>query len=145
VLACGLSLATGVLAPAGDDKDDDMRRIQGTRAIHPAMYKHVADKKAIESLIALSSSQRVIFDGNSVTFHSPPGNDQEGRFRLDSTKKPKQFDLSDEEKGIYELEGDTLKLCWDHEAKTNGRPTKFAHDEDKDSVHYLFLKRAKKK
>ncbi len=145
LLACGLSLAIGTFAPGRGGKDDDAKQIQGTWAIDPAMYKNVGDKEAIELLVALSKEMRVVFDGDSVTFHSPPGKEQKARFRLDSTKKPKQFDLSDEEKGIYELEGDTLKLCWDHEAKTNGRPTKFAHDEDKDSVHYFVLKREKKK
>jgi uncharacterized protein (TIGR03067 family) len=75
----------------------------------------------------------------------PPANQEKGGFRLDPTKKPKQIDMSDAARGIYELEGDTLKLCWDQRATTNGRPTKFAHDKDKDTVHYFVLKREKKK
>ena len=105
LLACGLSLAIGTFAPGRGGKDDDAKQIQGTWAIDPAMYKNVGDKEAIELLVALSKEMRVVFDGDSVTFHSPPGKEQKARFRLDSTKKPKQFDLSDEEKGIYELVG----------------------------------------
>jgi hypothetical protein len=43
-----------------------------------------------------------------------------------------------------ELKRDTLKLCWDQQAKENGRPTQFVRDKGKTSVHYLVLKREKK-
>jgi len=49
---------------------------------------------------------RVIFDGNSVTFKHPPGNEEKGPFRLNPTKKPKQIDFGDAARGIYELKED---------------------------------------
>jgi uncharacterized protein (TIGR03067 family) len=79
------------------------------------------------------------------TIKHPPANEEKGLFRLDPAKKPKQIDMSDGVKGVYELVEDTLKLCWDQQAKTNGRPTKFSLRQEKDSVHYFVLKREKKK
>jgi uncharacterized protein (TIGR03067 family) len=144
LLACGLSLAVGALAPAGDEKDDDMKRIQGTWVVDPVTYKDVKDKEVLKEVLKAAESMRFIFEGDTFTLKHPPDNEEKGGFRLDPTKKPKQIDMRDGAQGIYELEGDTLKLCWDQQAKTNGRPTKFAHDK-KDSVHYFVLKREKKK
>jgi hypothetical protein len=50
-------------------------------------------------------------------------------------KKPKQIDLLGDlgplqAQGIYELEKDRLKLCWDRQFKTRGRPTRFANGKD---------------
>lgn len=49
-------------------------------------------------------------------------------FELDPTKKPKEIDLLERGevavKAIYELEGDTLKVCWLKDNAT--RPTEFA-------------------
>jgi uncharacterized protein (TIGR03067 family) len=135
----GLSLAVGVLASAGDAKED-ATKLQGTWAVDPAMYKEVKDEEAVKAMKAV----RVIFEGDTVTFKHPPGNEEKAGFHLDPTRKPKQIDMSNGVQGIYELKGDSLRLCWDQQAKTNGRPTKFAHDKDKASVHYLILKREKK-
>jgi uncharacterized protein (TIGR03067 family) len=95
---------------------------------------------------------RFVFDGNTFTIKHPPGpqpfeNGREERsfFRLDPTKKAKQIHMSDAARGIYELEGDTLKLCWDQHAKTNGRPIRFSLRQEKESAHCFVLKREKKK
>ncbi len=134
----GLSLAVPTAALA-KPKDEDTKRLQGTWIVDPVMYKDVKDPEAIMALKAV----RIIFDGNSVTFKHPPGNEEKGPFRLNPMKKPKQIDFSDAARGIYELREDTLKLCWDQQAKKNSRPTQFAHDKAKSSVHYLILKRAR--
>jgi len=72
-----------------------------------------------------------------------------GTFKIDPAKKPKTIDVSytdGPEKGktslgIYELEGDTYKLCIDPEGKS--RPTEFAAKPG--SGYYLeVLKREKK-
>jgi uncharacterized protein (TIGR03067 family) len=105
------------------------------------MYKDVKDEEAIQSLKAV----RVIFAGEFVTFKHPPGNEEKGGFRLDPSKKPKHIDLSDGVKGIYELEGDALKLYWDKQAKKRGRPMTFPTKPATDpELFFLLLKREKK-
>jgi len=63
-----------------------------------------------------------------------------GRYRIDPTKNPKEFEGLDGDKaiGIYSLEGDTLKLC----TAPNGaeRPTSFATKKG-DQVGLVVLKR----
>ena len=65
-------------------------------------------------------------------------------FRLDPSKAPKAIDVEsgakDELAGIYELDGDTLRVCL---AKTAGtaRPTEFKGDKDKSTL--MVLKRVK--
>ncbi|MBY0527653.1 MAG: TIGR03067 domain-containing protein [Gemmataceae bacterium] len=72
--------------------------------------------------------------------------DESAEFKLDATKKPKTMDIipGKEDKpvlGIYDLDGDTLKMCW---ARPGGeRPSKFATDADSNTF-LLVLKRAKK-
>jgi uncharacterized protein (TIGR03067 family) len=135
----GLLMSAGTLALA-KDSTSDAKRIQGTWVIDPATYKDIKDKEAVKA----AKDVRIIFEGDTVTFKHPPGNEERVKFVLDATKKPKQIDMSEGAKGIYELDGDTLKLCWDQQAKTNGRPTRFADVKDKPSVHNLGLKREKK-
>ena len=63
-LALGLSLAAVDRSHAADDKDDDVKRIQGTWVIDPAMYKDLKDPEAVKAAKAV----RVIFEGDTVTF-----------------------------------------------------------------------------
>lgn len=135
--ACGFSLAITMSAPGGSEKNDDMKRIQGTWVVDPATYAEVKDKEVLEEIKAI----RFIFEGDTCTMKHPPGNTEKFRFHLDPAKQPRQIDMSDGVKGIYELDGETLKLCWDQQAKTNGRPTKFSLRQEKASVHYFVLKR----
>jgi uncharacterized protein (TIGR03067 family) len=66
---------------------------------------------------------------------------------LDPSKKPKQLDVKPTPKdakpayGIYELNGDNLKLCWAREGQE--RPTAFGTKPDSRFI-LLVLKRAKK-
>jgi uncharacterized protein (TIGR03067 family) len=145
VLACVFALAIGRCVRGGDDKDDDVKGIQGTWLVDPATFAEVKDKEALKEALKGSQDVRIIFEGDKYTMKHPPGNEEKGAFRLDPSKKPKEIDFGDRANGIYELEGDTLKLCWDQQGKTNGRPTKFSLKQDKDSVHYFVLKREKKK
>jgi uncharacterized protein (TIGR03067 family) len=135
-----------------DDKDDDAKKIQGTWVVDPSTFKGIEDKETLKEVLKEAEWIRFIFEGDTFTMKHPPGpppfekgREEKGGYRLDPTKNPKQIDLIDSARGIYELDGDTLKLCWDQRGKDNGRPTKFAWDKDKDTVHYYVLKREKKK
>ncbi len=72
------------------------------------------------------------------------GNEREGTIKIDAGKKPKEIDITVGErmtKGIYELDGDTLKIC---HARPNGeRPTEFSAKEGTNQM-MMVLKREKK-
>jgi len=69
-------------------------------------------------------------------------------FKLDPSKTPKTIDVGSgttgDLAGIYELDGDTLKLCL---AKTVGtaRPTEFKGDKDKHTMMTLKREKGEKK
>jgi uncharacterized protein (TIGR03067 family) len=142
--------AGGQPAQPADDKADDAKKLQGVWVVDPATFAGVPDKEAVKEAIKEVSSMRFTFRGDTLTIRHAPGPPpfEKGReeptpFRLDPTKSPKQIDMTDSAVGIYELNGDTLKLCWDQRGRENGRPTKFAHDKDRDTVHFFVLKREK--
>jgi uncharacterized protein (TIGR03067 family) len=140
-----LWLAATTSVPAADDKDDDAKSIQGTWVVDPDVYKDLKDKEVVKEMKAV----RFVIKGDSFSLKHPPGNQEKGSFRLDPSKKPKEIDLlSDmgtvQAQGIYELDKDRLKLCWDREFKSHGRPTKFAHAKEGNDPFLLVLIRDKK-
>jgi uncharacterized protein (TIGR03067 family) len=157
VSVLGLSLLAAAAASGGEDKEDDAKRLQGTWVIDPASYKDEKNKDRREELALV----RVLFDGESLTFKHPTRYEENGKkgieikeergpFRLDGSKKPKQIDLLNkgsglQAQGIYELDGDKLKLCWDRGFKTRGRPKKFAAGGEDAEPFLLVLVREKKK
>jgi uncharacterized protein (TIGR03067 family) len=145
LITLGFLAAAATPSPTRDDKEDDAKLLQGTWVIDPLTYKDEKDKDRVKELSAV----RLIIDGNSFTMKHPPGNEEKGTFRLDASKKPKQIDLFGDignlqAQGIYQLEKDNLKLCWDREFKTRGRPTKFAFGKDGNEPFLLVLKRSEK-
>ena len=90
---------------------------------------------------------RLEFKGNKVIPSRGEGKTEDpAEFTLDSKAKPKAIDIKPpkgSEKlvlGIYELDGDTLKICFNEDAK---RPKEFASAEGSRTV-LLILKREKK-
>lgn len=61
----------GALAPAGDDKDDDTKRIQGTWIVDPATYKDVKDLEVLKEVLKAAESDRFIFAGDTFTLKHP--------------------------------------------------------------------------
>jgi uncharacterized protein (TIGR03067 family) len=56
----------------------------------------------------------LVFKGKKYTYKRGDGSTTKGTFKLDATKKPKQFDDSSADGTvlfIYKLDGDTLMLC----------------------------------
>jgi uncharacterized protein (TIGR03067 family) len=133
-LALGLFLSLYQHGGAGDKKTD----LQGTWAIVSSEFAGAPQKRDIGG--------KLIFDGGKFTFKEKL-KDSPGRFVLDTRTKPKQFDfVLDDNKnvfGIYDLDGDTLKLCFVKGGEKGSRPTAFVSKKDTNIV-LLVLKREKK-
>jgi uncharacterized protein (TIGR03067 family) len=137
-VAC-LLLTSTVLAA---EPEGDLKAFQGTWVVAEATLAgrdHTDDFKDMRLKIT-GEKYEIAFDTNS----------DKGAIKLDSTKKPKQIDLSTQPggpfkgrnlPGIYELKGDTIVLCL--EADKTDRPTKFEAPE-KTRFMLFTLKREKK-
>ncbi len=98
-----------VAAAGADDKSakGDQEKLQGTWALVSGEH----DGQPIPEEVA--KTIKLTFTGDKVTLlHNDQKN--EGTFKLHSDKKPKGIDLdldSGAVKGIYQLDGDTLKIA----------------------------------
>lgn len=88
---------------------------------------------------------RLVIEGEefTITTARAAGEGMKGKLKIDPAKKPKSIDLTAEvaggristATGIYELDGDTLKLCYGKD-----RPTRFETTPDRaaDQRSYVF-------
>jgi uncharacterized protein (TIGR03067 family) len=89
------------------------------------------------------------FDGNKYAFEAGPETEK-GTFKIDPKAKPATIDLMITEGrgkgktqlGIYQLDGDTLKICMADEGAKD-RPTKFASAKGEAEMVLFTLKRKK--
>jgi uncharacterized protein (TIGR03067 family) len=101
--------------------------------------REVVPGKAREGRLVVTKNEMLLTVGEE----SPP----KAFFKLDATKAPREIDLGlvQEKKvsnrGIYELKGDMLTLCWGGDGKP--RPTRFASTKE-GSERLLVLKRGTK-
>jgi uncharacterized protein (TIGR03067 family) len=124
------ALAAGLLV-AADAKDDavkkDMDALQGK-------WQLVSLERDGKSVDVPKDAVRVI-KGDTYTINPRPDVTIEGKFKIDPTAKPKQIDTTPttgDNKGktalgIYEIDGDALKICWAPAGKD--RPTEFKSAE----------------
>jgi uncharacterized protein (TIGR03067 family) len=122
----------GLLAPGGtgvraDDKADaekELKKFQGTWTFESV---EAGGKKLPTDALKGST---VTFEGDKYTVKNGDAVLQAATLKLDPSKSPKAFDVTVAEGpnkgtilGIYEIDGDTLKVCFDPEGKK--RPTEF--------------------
>ena len=126
---------------AAEEKKDDAKAMNGLWNVEKATFR------GTDATDAFKEAKLTITDGKySVEFS---GQTDEGTLKLDATKKPKTMDVLCTEgpnKGktfpsIYELDGDTLKICYTLEGKD--RPAGFESKEGTETLLVTY-KRAKK-
>jgi uncharacterized protein (TIGR03067 family) len=118
----------------------DEEKMQGTWTVVSAEKDGArAPEEAIQGM-------KVVIQGKELTIQHK-GRNEKLTFKLDASKKPKVIDMThprdkgENVPGIYELDGNNLKMCW---RKGGGeRPTKFAA-EAKSGLMMMVLKREKK-
>ena len=136
VLAVGLSLLAQMAHAEAAAKEKD--KFKGTWVVVSA--ERQGEKSPAEKLKKL----KVIFRSDKVIVTDGDRDDQ-ATYSLDPGKKPSAIDfVSVKEKkvvlGIYLLQGDTLKICYDPHEKATGRPEEFTSTGGKGRV-LMVLKR----
>ena len=125
-LFCALGLVASA-ASAGDkpDVEEETKKFQGTWTIESS--ESGGQKLPADQLKELV----VTFEGDKHTVKKGTEVIQAGTQKLDPSKSPKTIDVTITEGpskgavmlGVYEFDGDTLKVCFDPEGKK--RPTEF--------------------
>jgi uncharacterized protein (TIGR03067 family) len=151
-LGLGLIVVAGLLfagAATAQDARKDQEALQGTWIM---TAKEFMGKKATEDEIKKLGT-RVVIKEETITISTLDVGEyvvvSELTFKLDPSAKPKAMDLaatsgpSEGKKGlaIYELDGDTLKVCY--AIDEDKRPTRFAGPKDSEWIFAVY-KRDKK-
>jgi len=113
-----------------DPAKRDQKALQGTWT---AVILERNGQKAPDDVL---KDFKVVFQGDKMIIN-PNSDNRTSTFKLDPGKKPKWLDNTPEEgpaKGksppaIYELDGDTLKMCFDNEGRSDNRPSEFKTTE----------------
>jgi uncharacterized protein (TIGR03067 family) len=133
VAACGLFLAA--------DKTQEKQPMGAQEKIQGSWALVSGERNGKPLPDEVIQQIKLIFAGNKLTTkHKDRAT--EATFRLDASKTPKEIDLNMEGqvgKGIYELEGDTLKIA--HGEVGDARPKEFPKAGS--GLTVLVLKRAK--
>lgn len=121
-----LIVGTGLVLALAQPADDAQKKLQGTWAATAAER----DGKPADDVVG----NRLTFTGNRFLIRSPDGKTlYEGTFRVDAGAKPAAIDFDHTAgalkgktwKGIYALDGDTLKECDNAPNPDKGRPAAF--------------------
>jgi len=139
-----LALAAGRLVPAARADDADVKKglekLQGTWKVESiTVGGNKAPKEAAEKIT-------LVVAGDKITVKDGEKN-EEATIKIDPTKKPPTIDFTPVKDvkntalGLYELDGDNLKLCWIKDGKA--RPTAVESKEGSEVVLFV-LKREKK-
>jgi uncharacterized protein (TIGR03067 family) len=139
-------LAPMLFAAGADDPKDDRAKIQGTWEV----VEFVVNGQSIPE--EQSKEIRFVFTEDKMALMGSPGRDKrEYTYTLDPAATPRAIDTSPLDgtfkgkKGpaIYELDGDSLKLCIPNK-ETKDRPTEFKSPKDS-NLGLFVLRRVKAK
>jgi uncharacterized protein (TIGR03067 family) len=122
------------MGQAADDKKSDKDNLQGTWVLV------LLEDGGMKVEPPKGKETAFTFKGDKFTTTGDPGEkDVEGTFKLDENKKPKEIDLvvpkvdkpkeTETVKGIYQLDGDTLKMATPRASTSGPRPTSFDSKE----------------
>jgi uncharacterized protein (TIGR03067 family) len=117
-----------VAAERADSVKEELKRLQGTWTPVSGSY---SGKKL--SAAAVQQEARLVIQGGRFTLQRPKDEAWKGTVTVNPAKKPKTLDLKITEgedkgetfEGIYELQGDTLKVCYNTALGLGDRPTSF--------------------
>jgi uncharacterized protein (TIGR03067 family) len=139
VLGAGVLLVAGANGQGKGKTDED--KIQGTW--QPVHFEREGKKGPEEEL---KETKLTIAKGKIKV--EKDSKDMELSYKLDPSKNPKEIDITETKggqdhvhKGIYALDGDTLKICWTGDMGV--RPSEFKTAPGTDH-RMLVLKRDKK-
>lgn len=138
-LVLGNPLSEGATAP-----EEDRDRLQGRWSV---VSFEDADRGGGKRTDEELKTMKVVIAGDKLTV-TEGDTSHEITFKLDAGKNPKQIDLTAPQSkgkanhGIYELDGDNLKICFNAEPEGD-RSTTFESKADSPNVVLLILKREK--
>jgi uncharacterized protein (TIGR03067 family) len=146
-LFCALGLAAASVQ--ADDKPDAAKALEKFQGTWTFESVEVDGKKESSAWGEKLKNLKITFAGNKFTVKKGDKVVQAGTQKLDPSKSPKAVDATVTEGngkgrkmlGIYEIEGDTLKVCFDPEGKK--RPTEFKSTAGSSTV-LIVHKRARK-
>lgn len=134
-------LAAVIVVPVtrADDTAEELKKLQGTWQV----VKGFTGGREVPKEVADDS--KFTFEGEVLSFESSRDKNT-AKIKIELTKSPRTLDAevidgADAGKkrlAIYELAGDTLKICW---TRGENRPEKL--DGSRNDVIYVELKRAK--
>lgn len=127
LLPAALTAGLLVAADAKDDAKKDLDAMQGK-------WQLASLERDGKSVDVPKDAIRTV-KGDTYTINPRPGVTIEGTYKLNADAKPKQIDITPTtgdnkgktSLGIYEINGDTLKICWAPSGKD--RPTEFKSAE----------------
>jgi uncharacterized protein (TIGR03067 family) len=130
-------------APSEDASKADRDKLQGTWKV--IRMEHAGKNVPADQFADL----RIVISGNELTGKEGDQVRERFTFTLDSAQKPRTIDTTaiegpakgETSRGIYEIDGDTVKLCVNEKGKE--RPSAFATKEG--TTHVLLLLQREKK
>lgn len=133
------------LATAADPKEDAVKKeFKQLQGMWQATSVEQDGEKATD---AVAKQMKLVFEGEKATFYAGDTVMMQGTVRLGPGAKPKTLDLASKAgrlkdqtvEGIYEADGDSLKICLG--SPGGARPTEFKSGKDQPLVVYKRAKR----